>query len=62
LAVDKFGFVEAVYSFSEGIVIRVTDAAVRWFYTRIGQTLGVSDGQILPAASIDAAGSNDGRG
>ena len=47
---DKFGFVEAVYSFSEGIVIRVTDAADRWFDASFGQTLGVSNGQILPAA------------
>jgi len=47
LAVDKFGFVEAVYSFSEGIVIRVTDAADRWFDASFGQTLGGAIGSTL---------------
>ena len=50
LAVDQFGFVETVYRFSEGVVIRVTDTADRWLNASFGQTLGVSNGQILPAA------------
>ena len=47
---DQFGFVETVYRFSEGVVIRVTHASDRWFDAGFGQTLGVSNGQILPAA------------
>jgi len=30
LAIDQFGYVETVYSFSEGVVIRFTNAADRW--------------------------------
>lgn len=47
LAMDQFGFVETVYRFSEGVVIRVTHASDRWFDAGFGQTLGVSNGQIL---------------
>ena len=50
LAVDQLRFVEAVYGLSEGVVIGVTDTADRWLNACFGQTLGVSYGQILPAA------------
>jgi len=53
LAVDQLSFVEAVYGFSEGVVIRVTDTADRWLNASFGQTLGVSNGQILPAADAE---------
>src|SRR6056297_328438 len=36
LAVNQLGFVEAVYGFSEGVVIRVTNAADRWFNANFG--------------------------
>jgi hypothetical protein len=47
--VNQLGFVKTVFGFRESVVIRVTDAADRWFDARFGQTLGVSNGQILPA-------------
>ena len=50
LAMDQFGFVETVYRLGEGVVIRVTDTADRRFDASLSQTLGVSNGQILPAA------------
>ena len=48
LAVDQLRFVEAVYGFSQGVIIRVTNTADRWLNASFGQTLGVSNGQILP--------------
>src|SRR6056297_386021 len=50
LAVNQLGFVEAVYGFREGVVVAVTNAADRWFNASFGQSLGIANGQILPAA------------
>ncbi len=47
---DDFCFVEAVYRFGQGIIVRVTDAANRGFDPRQSQPLGISNGQILSAA------------
>ena len=45
---DQLSFVEAVYRLSESIVIGIADTADRWFDASFGQTLSVSNGQILP--------------
>ncbi len=50
LAIDPFGFVEAVYRLGEGVVVAVTNASDRWFDASLGQPVGVSNRQILPAA------------
>src|SRR6056297_2950028 len=50
LAVDQLGFVKTVNGFCESVIIRVPDAAGRWLDAGFGQTLGVTNGQILPAA------------
>ena len=50
LAVGQLRFVEAVYGFSQGVIIRVTNTAGRWLNASFGQTLGVPNGQVLPAA------------
>ena len=44
LTMNQLGFVETVYSFGEGIVVRIPDAADRWFNACFGQTLGVANG------------------
>ena len=44
LAVDQFGFVETIYSFSEGVVAGIPDAAHRWFNACFGQMLGIENG------------------
>ena len=46
----QLSFVEAIYRLSEGVVIGIADAADRWFDASFGQTLSISNGQILPAA------------
>ena len=50
LAMNQLGFVETVYSFSEGVVVGLPDAADRWFNACFSQTLGIANGKILPAA------------
>lgn len=55
LAVDQLRFVEAVYGFSEGVVIRVANNADRWLNASFSQTLVVSNGQILPAHCLGRA-------
>jgi len=47
---DQHGLIQAVDRFREGVAVRVTNAADRWLYPGLDQTLGVSNGQILPAA------------
>lgn len=47
---DQLNFVEAVYRLSECVVIGIADTADRWFDASFGQTLSVSNGQILPTA------------
>lgn len=47
---DQLGFVETVNRLSECTVIRVTNAADGWLNASFGQTLGVSNGQVLSAA------------
>ncbi len=44
LAVNQFGFVETIYSFSEGVVVGIPDAADRWLNACFGQTLGKANG------------------
>ena len=48
LTMDQLSFVEAVYRLSESIVIGIADTVDRWFDASFGQTLSVSNGQILP--------------
>ena len=48
LTMNELGFVEPVDRFSQGVVIRIPDAADRWFNACFGQTLGIANGQILP--------------
>jgi len=49
LAMNELSFVEPVHRLGEG-VITVTDASNLWFDAGFGQTLGIANGQILPAA------------
>jgi hypothetical protein len=45
--VDDLSFVEAVYRFGQGVIVRVTNAANRGLDPREGQPLGIANGQIL---------------
>ena len=49
LAMNEFGFVEAVNRLSEGIIIGIPDAANRVFDASFGQTFSMANGQILAA-------------
>lgn len=43
LAMDQFGFAEAVYRLNEGVVKRVTYASDLWLETRLGLTFGIAN-------------------
>ena len=49
LFVDEFCLVKADDGFGEGVIVGVAYRADRWFDAGFGETLGVSNGQILPA-------------
>lgn len=59
----QFGFVETVDGFSEGVDITGVNAADGWFDASFGQSLCVSNGQILPAVIrvMDQSALLDGR-
>ena len=44
---DQFGLVQPIDFFGQGVVVAVTTTADRGFYTCLGETLGVQDGDIL---------------
>ena len=46
--VNDLSFVEAIYGFSQGIVIGIANAANRGFDPCQSQSLGIANGQILP--------------
>jgi len=50
LAMNQLSFVETAYRFREGVVVTVTDATDSLLDASFGQTLCISNGQILPAA------------
>lgn len=50
LAMDQLDSVKTVDRLGERIVIQVPNAADRWFDASFGQTLGIANGQVLPAA------------
>jgi len=50
LAIDQLSFCNVRLSSQRVLVIGNVDGADRWFYASFGQTLGVSNGQIMPTA------------
>src|SRR5437667_3470247 len=48
-AVDHFGLVEADDRLSQCVVVRIADAAHRWFSAYVGESLGVTNRQVLAA-------------
>tara|TARA_R110002124_G_scaffold42638_1_gene131264 strand:- start:4571 stop:4819 length:249 start_codon:yes stop_codon:yes gene_type:complete len=48
-AVNDLGLEEAIDRFCQSIVIRVSDAADRWFNARLRQAFGVFDRQVESA-------------
>ena len=45
-----FGFVKTVTRLGEGIFMRLSDAADRWFVASFGQSFGIPNAQILATA------------
>jgi hypothetical protein len=57
--VNDLGLVETVDRFGEGIVVEIADAANRRLDARSGQTLGVSDADVLSIAELTTRPSAD---
>src|SRR5438128_11423013 len=51
-AVDHFGLVEPDDRLRQGVVVRIADAAHRWFGAYFGESLGITNREIL-AAVVD---------
>lgn len=49
-AVDHLGLEDADDRFGQRVVIRIPDAANRWFQPGLSEALGTANGQVLPAA------------